>query len=156
MERQQAGAARPGMPGAGSARVPSAAGGWMTSGSDTRGPRRLAGPFLAFDIDAELERIRNETEYAGNGRNAITLAKDEGMRVVLVSLGKDAIIGDEEADGTVAIQVIEGTVSVDSRDDTAELIAGQMAVIGAGDPWLVGAREESAVLVTIGAFRTDL
>ncbi len=157
MERQQPRTESARASGTGSAATPtSGRGGWLTTGSGTREPRLLAGPFLGFDIDEELEHLRNEPEYAEHDRNAITLAKEGDLRIVLVSLRRDALIGDEEADGTISIQVVEGTVSVDSRDETVDLTAGQLAVVAAGDPWLVGAREESAVLVTIGGFRSDV
>ncbi len=157
MERHQRGTGSAGASGGNAAGTREAGrGGWLTTGSDTREPRPLAGPFLGFDIDEELERLRNEPEYAEHDRNAITLAKDGDLRIVLVSLRPDALIGDEEADGTVSVQVVEGTVNVDSRDETVDLTAGQLAIVAPGDPWLVSAREESAVLVTIGGFRSDL
>ncbi len=118
-------------------------------GSDTREARRLASSMVKFDLDQELSRLRQEGDYGINGRNARTLAKENELRIVLVA-AKDGIeIGDGEADGALSLQVVRGHGRFTSGSVGDRLAEGQMAIVGAGEPWSFTADEDSGFLLTL-------
>jgi quercetin dioxygenase-like cupin family protein len=120
-----------------------------TSGADAREPRTLIAPLDVFDIKEETEKLTAEPEWSGRDRNAVTLAKSSSFRLVLVALGRGGKVGEDEAHGTMSVQVVRGAVAVRRSEDAAQVKAGQIAALEAGGPWSVSATEDSAVLLTI-------
>ena len=55
-----------------------------TSDSPQRPPQRMHGTALAFDLEAQSDLLRQEASWQRGDRNAKTLVKEEGFRVVLV------------------------------------------------------------------------
>ena len=50
--------------------------------------RPVTVPLLHVGLAAQLDRLRQESTWRTNGRNAITLTKEPTLRVVLLLLGK--------------------------------------------------------------------
>lgn len=50
-----------------------------------RSPGPLGSPMLAFDLNAEIERLRNENAWQG-GRNSKTLVKHPDLWIILTVL----------------------------------------------------------------------
>jgi hypothetical protein len=53
-----------------------------------RPDRPIEGPFLHLQLSEQLERLRQAPTWRASGRNAITLAKEPALRVVLMLLAK--------------------------------------------------------------------
>lgn len=120
-----------------------------TGGSDTRESRRLAAPALTFDLDRELPRLRQEGDYGINGRNARTLVKEDGLRVVVVAAREGVEVGDAESDGALSLQVLQGRGRFSSGTVQARLGEGQIAMVAAGQPWAFVPDEDSGFLLTL-------
>ncbi|HUE75734.1 MAG TPA: cupin domain-containing protein [Chloroflexota bacterium] len=121
-----------------------------TSGSPQRPPQRVSGPVSAFDLNEEITQLRNEDAWRQGNRNAKTLTKEQNLRVVLTVLRKDEQIKEHQTAGPVAIQAISGQIRLLLPDQTVDLPAGHLLVLGPGVAHDVEAVEDSAFLLTIG------
>lgn len=120
-----------------------------TSGTDTREPRTVSAGLSVHRILDEVERLSAEPEWSEGDRDSLTLAKAPDVRLLLTVLRPGARIGDEEAHGSLAIQVLAGAIMAGRGDDRVELEAGQLAVLEGGATWWVEAQEQSALLLTM-------
>lgn len=66
------------------------------SSSAVRPPGSLESPILSFDLDAEIQRLRDENAWQG-GRNSKTLVKHPDFRVVLTVLKSNARLHEHAA-----------------------------------------------------------
>src|SRR5213079_862990 len=83
----------------------------------TQFPRRACaaracagGPFATFDISSLLSQMKREDTWRAARRNAVTLVKGRGPRVVLVAMHLGSTIAFNGTEGPVVLQVIEGRV----------------------------------------------
>jgi len=83
--------------------------------------RPLDGAWLPFTLPLMLKSIKADT-WRANSRNAITLMKSRGLRIVLIAMHGATEIPTHRADGQLSLQVIEGSlrVSTDARVLTLE------------------------------------
>ena len=108
----------------------------------------MAGPFLEFDLPAEIHRLKAETTWS-TGHNARTLAKYADFRVVLIALRAGARIAEHKTEGRISVHVLGGHVQVKAAGRTFSLRTGGLLTLDQGLPHDVEAIEESAVLLTI-------
>jgi anti-sigma factor ChrR (cupin superfamily) len=80
-----------------------------------RPDRPVEGPLLHLQLSEHLERLRQEPTWRASGRNAITLAKEPALRVVLMLLGKGTKIPQHQAAGPLTFHVLSGSVNLSSR-----------------------------------------
>ncbi len=111
-------------------------------------PQPMAAPYLEFDIARELDQLHREAGWK-SGQNARTLAKYDGLRLVLIALKAGSKIPQHQAEGHVAIHSVAGHIQVRAQGRTFELRAGGLLTLDQGVPHDVEAIEESAVLLTI-------
>ena len=107
----------------------------------------LAADSLVFHLPDELARLR-EARPDG-GRKAITLLKEHGVSVVLMSMAQDNRIDDHHAPGTVTIQVVEGRVAIESAGIQTVGQAGALVAFSPGVTHNLHALDEAAVLITL-------
>ncbi len=120
-----------------------------TSGTETRESRPMMDQVLVFSLDQEVEALRQEGEWTDGDRNSRMLAKDVDFRVLLSVLRDGATIDEQDGDARVSIQLLAGSAALRVDDvGEADLRAGQLAAIDAGQPWNLTARGECAVLLT--------
>ncbi len=115
------------------------------------GDRQLDAAMVTMDLTELKSQIRSEESYRTGERNAITIFKADGMRVVMIALHKGAEMKTHKAPGTISVQVLEGHISFITEAGTSDRTAGQMLVLHAGIPHSVIAREESVFLLTMAA-----
>ena len=65
-----------------------------TGGSSQRAPHQLVGPALTFDLGPEIEQMRHEAAWQQGDRNARTLVKQPGLRIVLTLMKGGARLRD--------------------------------------------------------------
>ncbi len=123
----------------------------QTSGSPVRESRALMEPLLVFDLRAEIERLRGEPLFEGKDRNSMTLAKELDFRVLLTVLRAGAALDEQDGEGRMSVQLLEGAATLDVRGGSTPLAQGQMATLDAGTPWLLRATSDSALLLTMAA-----
>jgi anti-sigma factor ChrR (cupin superfamily) len=68
-----------------------------------RPDRPVEVPLQCLRLGEQLERLRQEPTWRTSGRNAITLAKEPALRVVLMLLGKGTKISEHQAAGPLAL-----------------------------------------------------
>ena len=108
----------------------------------------LAGPFLEFDLLAELERLRDEPAST-SGQNARTLVKFDDFRVVLMTLRAGVRLGEHHTKGRISIHTVVGRLRVRADGRTFDLRTGTLLALDRDLPHDVEAVEDSAFLLTI-------
>jgi quercetin dioxygenase-like cupin family protein len=105
--------------------------------------------FPLLGLAGELEA---EPEYARSGVAALTLARDEHLTVVLVTLRKGASMREHRAPSPGTVVLLSGRVTFLGGHDGAEtnLERGSLALFAADVPHAVAALEDSVYLVLIG------
>lgn len=113
------------------------------------GERELDAPMVTMDLFSLKTQIKEEESYKNGDRNAITIFKSEGMRIVLVALHEGAEMKTHTAPGIISVQVLEGNISFRTEQKTADRTTGQMLALHAGIPHSVIAKTDSVFLLTL-------
>lgn len=113
------------------------------------GDRTLDAPMVQMDLNDFKRQIKEEESWKTGDRNAITIFKNERLRVVLVALHAGTEMKAHTAKGMISVQVLEGQISFRTAMDTAELGVGQMIVLHPDILHSVYAHEESVFLLTM-------
>ena len=114
-----------------------------------QGERIMDAALVTIDLRSFTKQIREEKSWKDSDRNAITLFKTDGMRIVLIGLHKDAEMIKHTADGMISIQVIEGQIQFTTEEQSVELASGQMLTLHENIPHSVVAKEETIFLLTL-------
>jgi quercetin dioxygenase-like cupin family protein len=117
--------------------------------------RTLDEPMMLFDLQPQLDRLRQLESYRRTGRLGRTLAKSGRLRLVLVALDADVEVGTHHADSPMTIQLMEGRLGFRIGSREYELREGQVLFFGPGDAHDIRALEESALLLTLSAIGDD-
>ncbi len=113
------------------------------------GDRAVDAQLVTIDLPAFVEQIRNEKSWQGNDRNAITVFKTNGLRIVLIALHKDAEMIEHKADGIISLQLLEGEILCRDNEQSFNLGEGQMLALHEGVRHSIVAIEESIMLLTL-------
>lgn len=114
-----------------------------------QGDRILDAKLVDIDLNSMVEQIRMEEKWVNSDRNAITVFKTDGMRIVLIALHKGAEMTRHTANGMISVQVLEGLMLFDTDEQPVELSKGQMLALHKGIPHSVLAKEETIFLLTL-------
>ncbi len=114
-----------------------------------QGDRALDASLVTIDLGLFIELIRKEKTFTDSDRNAITVFKTDGMRIVLIALHKDAELIKHTAEGIISIQVLEGLIQFRTDEQVVELSKDQMLALHKGIPHSILAKEESIFLLTL-------
>lgn len=114
-----------------------------------RPDRPVEVPLLHLQLSEQLERLRQEPTWRTRGRNAITLTKEPGLRLVLMLLGKGTKISEHQAAGPLTFHVLTGSVTFRAGARVETLEAGELIVLESAVAHEVEALEESACLLTL-------
>jgi quercetin dioxygenase-like cupin family protein len=110
---------------------------------------RFAGESHAFDLAAELARLRAEPHAGVHGHRQVTLFHRPPVAHVLFSFDAGGGLERYAADGLVTIQVVEGHIVVERDAGDNALHAGQVLVLNPTLAHAVHALEASAILLTV-------
>ena len=114
-----------------------------------QGDRIMDAPLVKIDLSIFIRQIKEEKAWKDSDRNAITVFKTDGMRIVLIALHKDAEMKKHTADGMISVQVMEGQILFTTEDQSVELGEGEMLALHKNVPHSVLAREETIFLLTL-------
>src|SRR5688572_18604741 len=120
-----------------------------TTGTNERESRPLMDRLMVFNLATEIESLRSEYEWTENDKNSRTLAKDVDFRVLLSVLHTGAALDEEDGDARTSIHLVEGSARLEVAGEATELATGQLAVVNAGQPWVLRATSDCAVLLTL-------
>jgi quercetin dioxygenase-like cupin family protein len=111
--------------------------------------RPLDGTVLTFDIPGLLKRLQTEAPWRRGRRNAMTLAKSQGLRVVLVAMRSHTNIPAHHADGPISIEVMKGRLRFRADSRMLMLRKGQLLTLRAGVPHAIEAVRDAVFLLTL-------
>lgn len=120
-----------------------------TSGTDAREGRPMMERLMVFTLSDEIQRLREEEPWTDGDRNSRMLAKDVDFRVLLTVLRPGATLEEEDGDARVSLQLLDGRAVLRLAGAEAELERGEVAVVDAGQRWLLKATQDSALLLTL-------
>ena len=114
-----------------------------------QGDRIMDAPLVTIDLGSFTEQIRNEQAWKESDRNAITVFKTNGMRIVLIALHAGAEMAKHTAGGIISIQVLEGQIKFITDLKSVEMGKGQMLALHERIPHSVLAITETIFLLTL-------
>ena len=117
--------------------------------------RPLADPHMTFDLARQLDELRREEAYQRSGRAGRTLAKQGRLRVVLVAAAEGVLLGTQQADSPMTVQVVEGGLRWRDGMGEHELKRGELIFFATGSAEDITATADSAVLLTLSAVGDD-
>lgn len=113
------------------------------------GDRQVDAQILAIDLPRFIKQIKEETAWEESDRNAITVFKTNGLRIVLIALHKGAEMVKHTAEGIISVQVLEGKMQFDTDQQSVELSKGKMLALHERIPHTVLAIDETIFLLTL-------
>ncbi len=113
------------------------------------GDRILDAPLVQIDLNEKIQVIKKEEAWQKSDRNAMTIYKTNGMRIVLVALHKNAELATHTASGILCVQVLEGEITFTTQDQAVHLSKGNMVTLHKDLPHSVMAVQESVFLLTL-------
>lgn len=114
-----------------------------------QGDRVLNATLVTFDLTSLVEQVRTEEQWVNSDRNAITVLKTDGMRIVLIALHKGAKMSRHTANGMISVQVLEGDMLFNTDEQPVDLRKGQMLTLHKNIPHSVLAKEDTVFLLTL-------
>lgn len=113
--------------------------------------RSLDRPVMTFDLPAIVADLKHEPTWRTARRNAITLLKQPGLRIVLVALQGDTEVASHRTDSPVTVQALEGRIAVRVGVDEFVLGPSQLLTLRPGLEHAVRAERESVFLLTLAS-----
>ncbi len=120
----------------------------MSTETHPRPDRPLRGALQSFDLEAEISRLREESE---GRRNAITLRKGGGLSLVLLVMKAGDRLDEHSAAGPISLSVREGRVRFTAADEAIEVGAETVLTCDAGVRHTVEALSDAVCLLNIAA-----
>ncbi len=114
-----------------------------------QGDRVLDATLVTFDLNSLVEQVMTEDQWVNSDRNAITVFKTDGMRIVLIALHKGTKMDRHTAKGMISVQVLEGDMLFTIDEQRVDLRKGQMLALHKGIPHSVLANEDTVFLLTL-------
>ncbi len=113
------------------------------------GERTIDAPLVSIDLDACMHQIKNEEAWKKNDRNAITVFKTKGLRLVLIALHARAEMKPHTSDGLISLQVLEGHIQLITARETVEVKKEQIATLHENITHSIIAVKETTFLLTM-------
>ena len=110
---------------------------------------RFADPIQLFDLRKIADDLAREPIDTPNDHNQIALYKRDLVTTALFSFEKGGTLPEHSAVGTVFIQVVEGTLTVNVEGNPQRVEAGQLLVLAPDIPHDVVAEVPSIMLLTV-------
>jgi quercetin dioxygenase-like cupin family protein len=107
-------------------------------------------PLIEIDLATEVEELRASDSYHAADHAAKTIAKQPGVRVVLIALKPGGQMHEHHADWAITVQGVDGQVEFTVGERAIELTRGRLLIVPAGVRHRVTGIDESALLLTIG------
>lgn len=113
------------------------------------GNYQIDSPHVFIDLPLFLKKLKTAPAWHYSDRNAITVFKTPGMRIVLIALHEGAEIDRYAAHGIINVQVLEGSIQFITGMQPVELFSGQMLVLHERIPYSVRATSDTVFLLTL-------
>ena len=113
------------------------------------GNRIIDAPLVSLDLNSFIEQIKKEKKWKETDRNAITVFKTDGLRIVLIAMRKGAEMAKHTADGLISVQVLEGKMLLKTDEQSVKLGKGQMLALHEGISHSLLAKKKTIFLLTL-------
>ena len=113
------------------------------------GDRSIDAALVTIDLPLFAVQIKQEPSWKDSDRNAITVFKTNGLRIVLIALHEGAEMTRHTANGIISLQVLEGQLQFNTDTQSVELNKGQMLTLHERIPHSVRAIKETTFLLTL-------
>lgn len=113
------------------------------------GERMIDAALVSIDLPLYMAQIKDESSWKDGKRNAITVFKTNGLRIVLIALHEGSEMPRHTADGIISVQVLEGLIQFNTDKRSVELGKGQMLALHQRIPHSVKAIRETVFLLTL-------
>jgi len=113
------------------------------------GERSMDAKLVTINLPLFIEQIKQESTWKDSDRNAMTVFKTNGMRIVLIALHEGAEMVNHTANGLISVQVLEGKLQFNTDHQSVELNNGQMLALHERIPHSVLAIKETIFLLTL-------
>jgi quercetin dioxygenase-like cupin family protein len=114
------------------------------------GAHHVADPLIEIDCLAELLALQNSDSYRTADHAAKTIAKQPGIRVVLIALKPGGRLDEHHTDSPITVHGLKGNVNFTVAEKTFRLTPGVLLAVAWALPHSIEALDESAFLLTIG------
>jgi len=126
----------------------------MTAGAGGETPREQAhhvsDPLIEVDVATELTTLRGSDSYRAANHAAKTIAKQPGIRVVLIAFKPGGRMDEHRAIAAITVHALEGEVEFVIGERATPLRRGGLLTVAAGVRHSVTAIDDAALLLTIG------
>jgi len=109
----------------------------------------VSGDVLLLDIDQEAADVMDAARAAGVGHAAKTLVKDGPLRLIILGFKAGSSLREHSAQGPLSIQVVSGTVGLETAGGSQVIEPGKTLVLGASIAHSVQASTDAVLLLTI-------
>jgi len=116
------------------------------------GGRLMDAPVVPINVPEFIQTIKNEPAWKKSDRNAMTIYKTNGMRIVLIALHEDAVMEKHTTNGIVSVQLLDGEINFNVNNESFLLKPGQIIALHRNVPHSVAAIKESVFLLTVADF----
>jgi quercetin dioxygenase-like cupin family protein len=116
-----------------------------------RGERAIDASLVSIDLPLFMKQVKAEPAFESGHRNAITVFKSNGLRIVLIALHEGASIAKHSTEGIISVQVLEGDIEFSTEEQCVRLAQGQMITLHERIPHSVIANSEAIFLLTIAS-----
>jgi quercetin dioxygenase-like cupin family protein len=120
-----------------------------------QGSRLINAPLVKIDVPTFMQILRDEKTWEESDRNAITVFKATGMRIVLMALHEGAEIGRHATDSMINIQVLTGRILINTDQQSVDLEQGQILTLHKNIIHSAVAIEETFFLLTLTASKEE-
>ncbi|MGN6195685.1 MAG: hypothetical protein ACTHOB_12160 [Ginsengibacter sp.] len=116
------------------------------------GGRLMDAPVVPINVPEFIQTIKSEPAWKKSDRNAMTIYKTNGMRIVLIALHEDAVMEKHTTNGIVSVQLLDGEINLNVNTESFLLKPGQIIALHRNVPHSVAAIKESVFLLTVADF----
>ena len=121
----------------------------MTSYPRTDSNRLLDAPMFNFDLQAVIEKIKQEENWISGNHNAITLVKSNSMRIVLIAMHDGNEMKMHQSEGPVSIYIMKGKLQLTTENESVILHKDQLLTLHENIKHALLAMEETILLLTM-------
>lgn len=109
----------------------------------------LDAQLVPIDLPAFMEQLKQESTWKESDRNAITVFKTNGLRIVLIALHEGAEMAKHNANGHISVHVLQGKIKFTTDHKSIELNKGQLLALHERIHHSVLALKETIFLLTL-------
>ena len=94
-----------------------------------KGDRVIDASYVFSDLPAVIEQLRDEKAWNNNDRNGITIFKSDNISLVVSAFKAGAVISENEVEGYLTIQMLEGKAVFSTDDGDTVLSENQLVAL---------------------------